>query len=789
MFEREIKFIYDFNVNQVKKLGTSFTFNSLLNVNLHPSILNYISAEIDYLIYEDRKKLIDKSNFDYSGEDINKYFIQINQEIRKSKKLSIEYIDQLIINATSFTANFLVQPKWALTKLVFEKENSLTVQEVLQILKYIHYYKHLRELLERFLIKKRIVSIDKLEFEILIDKIYTQLFSAYAETIIDNVLNSLADFFNVGAVNKTKIPLSTIDFFLKERNLNEYIDKLNSAFPDGIKQNYSLVELRKILYLPSPIQARSYLDKVLNREEPIAFNPEENPSQTSITEEIAELSELPVPEIDNANQPIAEVNKEVELKEESKQIIGKEEETISYLSENKTEFAEEHIEPEKENNLEETKVLPDSEKLEEQIIPTEQLFPFDIEAESKEKDFIQNSDEVKTISELEEFVENKSETLQVENESSTKEELFEENNELLNQSVLEEKTSDEIEDTNIQVVPIEENKVEMIDQGNESGQNDTLSNEEIIPGEEYVTDINQNIEKGEADKPQFPLSGQIEETKTGQSVDRPEKKEVIGNEISLEDLNKNEVEELDLQSIFDDEDFLILGEEKLNVSFEDFEVEKLIEPDLIDFADGKPGESNFDLLNEKDDKKKSLPDKKIEFSKETDKDEIVQELNEENIPDEAESKVISEIDREINKLSDYSENENVVEEIISMEEKENNNVKNQDENVAEILAESNFIIEKEKGEESVIEFEKTPVKLEKDISYFFKGKNIDKIISSIFDDDAEDFAHTFETLSECHNFREAQIILNGLFQSNHIKTTSKEALLMTEIINEYFSQK
>jgi protein associated with RNAse G/E len=89
MFEREIKFIYDFNVNQVKKLGTSFTFNSLTTVSVHPAILKYISAEIDYLIYEDRKKLVENSNFDYTGDNIYKYFSLISDEIRKEFLLNM----------------------------------------------------------------------------------------------------------------------------------------------------------------------------------------------------------------------------------------------------------------------------------------------------------------------------------------------------------------------------------------------------------------------------------------------------------------------------------------------------------------------------------------------------------------------------------------------------------------------------------------------------------------------------------------------------------------------------
>ena len=58
MFEKEIKFISDFCLNKVKGLGSFFTYEKLAGTDLHPAILRYISAELDYMIYSDRKKQI-----------------------------------------------------------------------------------------------------------------------------------------------------------------------------------------------------------------------------------------------------------------------------------------------------------------------------------------------------------------------------------------------------------------------------------------------------------------------------------------------------------------------------------------------------------------------------------------------------------------------------------------------------------------------------------------------------------------------------------------------------------
>ena len=107
MFNKEIKFISDLSLNNIKNLGTFFTIDKLLKANLHPAITTYISSEIDYLIFQDRQKLLKDSVFDYSGKEISKYFTLISDEIKSSKRIAFEDVKRLIIQAVSFNANFL----------------------------------------------------------------------------------------------------------------------------------------------------------------------------------------------------------------------------------------------------------------------------------------------------------------------------------------------------------------------------------------------------------------------------------------------------------------------------------------------------------------------------------------------------------------------------------------------------------------------------------------------------------------------------------------------------------
>lgn len=247
MFEREIKFIYDFNLNKVNKLGPYFTFEQLQNSDLHPAILHYISAEIDYLVFEDRQKLLKNSVFDYSGEKISHYFSLITAELKKNKRFSLEYIAKLILHATSFTVNFLVRPSWTITRFIFDESKHKTTNEIKQILNYIYYYKYLKTIIISYLSTKKILSMNVEEFEELITKTDRISVESNFNGIISNSLTAMAEFFNIGQMQKTKIPLTAVELFLEEKNLPIHLQKITEVFGTDENATYYISDYMRIL--------------------------------------------------------------------------------------------------------------------------------------------------------------------------------------------------------------------------------------------------------------------------------------------------------------------------------------------------------------------------------------------------------------------------------------------------------------------------------------------------------------------------------------------------------------
>lgn len=317
MFEREIKFIYDFNLNKINRLGPYFTFKQLAGTDIHPAILHYISAEIDYLVFEDRQNLLKNSVFDYSGEKINYHFNQITAELKRTKRFSLEYIAKLILHACSFTINYLIRPKWTLAKFVFDEADIKSTNEIKQILNYIYYYKYLTKILVSYINAKKILSMNLEEFEALLNKADALGTESYLSAIISNALKSMAEFFNIGEIKKFRIPLPAVELFLEEKELLKHLDVLNAEFGSDENAKFNMYDYLKMLNKVM-IEKKEEAPAV---EEQVEFEGEkavEPPAEEKISKAVSQEAKIDEPARETEEKKTIDNEKEIDETEISK---------------------------------------------------------------------------------------------------------------------------------------------------------------------------------------------------------------------------------------------------------------------------------------------------------------------------------------------------------------------------------------------------------------------------------------------------------------------------------------
>jgi hypothetical protein len=342
MFEKEIKFIGDFCLNQVKNLGSTFTFEKILTTNIHPAIIRYVSAELDYMIYTDRRKLLQKSYFDYSGKEILEHFQKISGEIKRNKKISSDDLKKLIFQAVSFNANYLVRPRWSLTKLVFNEQPIISVEELQLMLNYLYYYEYFKKVLSAYLTKRNLVQISLTEFDLILNKIDRELFNSNQEQLIENSLASMGDFFNIGGVDKNLISSTAIEIFLKEKNMLELVFRLRKGIPEGVKKQYDKNEIKRILY---SLKVEEKTKEEITKIEPEIEIEEDIKTEVGTTEEEQNLGELAnkhADELDKADLGsfLSPEEEETLLSLYNEEIIESVEETFEELAAEETKIVE-----------------------------------------------------------------------------------------------------------------------------------------------------------------------------------------------------------------------------------------------------------------------------------------------------------------------------------------------------------------------------------------------------------------------------------------------------------------
>jgi len=757
MFEREIKFIYDFNLNRVKKIGSFVSYGQLIQAELHPAILQYISAEIDFLIFEDRQKLLKNSVFDYSGEKISKLFSQIDEEIKLNKRFSIEYINKLLLHSTSFIINYLMRPRWTMIKFLFNDEEEKSAAEIKQVIKYIHFYGYLKDTLVSYLDKKRIVTIKRNELEDLILKIDLLGMDSYLDAILEEAVRSMAGFFSIGTVQTNKVSLLAVKIFLKEKELANHIEKLNEIYGEDNKQKVEIDELllalKGVHYEPSePFELNLPTEQIeedeLEQKEIPEFEPVEEPEEESDED----------PEIPATDEPIAEETTEENSFTAAETFPDSDDEDL-LVSENTEEssVADEAVQDEiagvEENTAPATEeTVPDEEELEE---PEEDEFE-----EEEDNLLLREVDERTKEAEppFEEIFKDESQTLVVEREEEETPDTTTENEEEIAEAE-EEPKSVSLEDEK-DFEPLMEKPRQSHEEVNEtadeiSGISENDENE-LFSGLEETENVEVNESSDEEEKP-------VEDEPLFTDALQEEPEELI--------IEENEPDEL-----FDETE----GEDKSTL--DDFEEVK---------DDSEINLQGFDEIIQESPEKIRPPEEY--FSEKVEESEAAEEEANSFEEEQAEETNVSPADVIKEMESDLGLGEQDAEETEKTNEEIVENLSTQPQLFDEAdlqppeEMETGFAAEEIEETQEPEPEEKTYTKI--DISELLHNKNMTKILKVIFDHDMQDFADTIEQISDCGSLEHAEEILETLFKANRIKPTSKEAVAFKEIIQEYFERK
>ena len=289
MFEKEIKFISDFTINKINYLGSFFTYDELFNSDINPAILKFVSAEVDFKIYEDRKKFLSHSSFNYTGSKIAKYFNLIGKEIKKSTKITYHDIKDIINQAVAFNIDYTIVPNESLLNLFFDKKQEIKAEALKLKLNYIYYYPHLKEILSSYIDKKNVSVLTSSAVKKILSDINDQVLAEAPESAVEDAINTIADFYNIGNTGSQKLSARLVEIYLEKNHFEKYLDRLNKSILHDSKQKHSIGEIKAILFSSAPVKGIEETKPEENELEEEPLQPED--AETQITEEKDNIEE------------------------------------------------------------------------------------------------------------------------------------------------------------------------------------------------------------------------------------------------------------------------------------------------------------------------------------------------------------------------------------------------------------------------------------------------------------------------------------------------------------------
>lgn len=542
MFEKEIKFINDLTVSKLKGLGEFISLEQIKSAGIHPAVFKYIEAEIDYLIYEDRSKLLKNSIFDYSGKKIEEHFKQVAGEIKNSKKFSQDYISKLVLHAISFNLNYLTRPNWSIVRFLFDGSDEKNRADIQNILNYLYYYDYLKKIILSYLEKKNLNKFSKLQLEELLVKIDQVGNETNIFPIIDTAVKSISDFLNYHELKKTSISLNSVQQFLKDKNFLSILEIVNKKF-EKTNLNVQVEPVELINEITREIEKRKVEEQL---PEEIFEEIEEFETENDI-EELEVFEPEPEPETEAELDSEVENNSETEVESEIKIKPEVEDQIEDVQEEVKEEEPEENISEETIEVSEE--ILPDPGETREDIDTQVE------EIEEKQEEEILELEEV--IDEIEEF----EEEIIIENTDAA------DTQELTQEETTEDITEETVEQVE-EVIPAPDETKEDVDTPVEATEEEQ---EEEIFESEKITDEIKEFEEGviEENVDVSETSELVEEKPVGE---KPEEENLIEETDPVIDIEPTEEEKTEEQKAEEDPflelDLEAKALEKLNESIE-----------------------------------------------------------------------------------------------------------------------------------------------------------------------------------------------------------------------------
>ncbi|MDD8018925.1 MAG: hypothetical protein PHP42_11170 [Bacteroidota bacterium] len=231
MFEKEIESFQ--KIVQDNTIGNtpSIALKHILESNIPSNAKSFFKAEIESLLFQERKHEVRSLKFAYHQEDIVLLQDQMDTLLvyhyTYSEKEFFDALDRCI----HFLFNFLCRPLWTLENFLYEENNTLPIYDLNLKFRFCADYNYYWSILEQYLLSKKKTELTKDEAMHLLHKIDAELIKNHSAVEVAKMTEPFFDF--VGYIqqhternSQQGIPVKALVYFFEDKRLNSVAQHL-----------------------------------------------------------------------------------------------------------------------------------------------------------------------------------------------------------------------------------------------------------------------------------------------------------------------------------------------------------------------------------------------------------------------------------------------------------------------------------------------------------------------------------------------------------------------------------
>lgn len=242
MFDNYINSIYNGVLGEIENSSKYINIQEINNSSLDEHYLQFIKADIDYLIYKDKLERFAHPNFNFRNEIFLNKINELDDFYRNNALYNKYQLIDLIKNAVQIRLNVLIRPIHSLIWFVYKDELTKPLNEILLKLNYLTDHTHLinklkEDLLEDNKDNSEKVLISSAEFKHRLVNIDMNFTSECSVSELADTLDELFQFFNLKNDNdELVLPVEALIIFIDDKGykpLAGFLEKKFLQIPDA----------------------------------------------------------------------------------------------------------------------------------------------------------------------------------------------------------------------------------------------------------------------------------------------------------------------------------------------------------------------------------------------------------------------------------------------------------------------------------------------------------------------------------------------------------------------------